>query len=267
MLPIRWLPQTAAYKVWSKRELIIALQHCALHGVHSLPSSLIFGENITTHMAREIRDELLAATKKHNLKPEIGKWAQRTFGHDDDLAVNCQAFRNFIFTNGYNATVLIELMFGNVKNNIEYKLKHGCLWSVLERVFFFVDKRIDKIVKNLQKVALHGQFMNCDPEKLPKPGRVRESSLRQSTKGEDCALHATTVPPDILSVRWTNEINKIAACSIKTQSTAFALVMEAVRVDRCVLCQVVGAACIGTHSTHTLFQRFSRTIRDQGSLC
>jgi hypothetical protein len=179
--------------------------------------------------------------EKHNLSGEMAQWVHRTFGHDDDLAVNSQAFRNFIFTNGYCATSLIELMFGNIKYDAQFKIKHGCLWSVFERIFFFVDKRIDKIVKHLQKAAVNGQFMSSDPEKQPKKeGEV----VRQSTKGARNVRHESTVPSDVFAVRWTYEVNKVAACTIKMQSNGLALVLETVRVDRYVSFRVLCAACI-----------------------
>ena len=151
-------------------------------------------------------------------------------------------------------------MFGNVKYEAAFKLKHGCLWSVFERIFFFVDKRIDKIVKHLRKAAASNEFMSSDPEKKPKKvGEVR----RQSTKGKCKLQYVSTVPSDDFALRWTCEVNKVAACTIKTQSNGLALVLETVRVDRYVF-RVLCAACI---AFITPFQRFCKLESDQCSLC
>ncbi len=83
---------------------------------------LLYGRNISIHMAYEIRDALLALVLGlPGLSQKTKNWFNSTFGTDEAMQTNTQAFRNFLMTCGYCADSLIELLFRNVKGTKELR--------------------------------------------------------------------------------------------------------------------------------------------------
>ena len=92
---------------------------------------LLYGRNISIHMAYETRDTLLSLLSRASISSKTRDWFNKTFGSDEGMMVsvhsltdfewtkapqmNTQAFRNFMMTAGFCADSMIELFFRNVK--------------------------------------------------------------------------------------------------------------------------------------------------------
>jgi hypothetical protein len=165
--------------------------------IKEMVKRLLYGKDISHHMATEIRDELLHKLApngtnggKANLNSKTRKWIEANFGTDMAMSTNSQAFRNFIFTAWYRATSLLEQMFGRWKRGRSASLKRGLLYECMADVFAFVDLQIKKIANNLLKLQEAHKFMDCKPPKKDKPD------------GKPSTFH-----------RWQNQVNILPSCS------------------------------------------------------
>ena len=173
-----------------------------------LAMSLLYGREVSPHMAYEIRDELISKVYScGSVLAETKKWLTATFSTDAAMQVcvhkycilnltylglctqvlsfsishllktqmNTQAFRNFMFSSGYSADSAMELWFRNTKGTKEEsaELKKGTIYDSLNHLFTFQTIRVSHVALELDKLLSHDKFMDCE---APKPDAYRKST-------------------------------------------------------------------------------------------
>ena len=129
---------------------------------------LLYERNISAQMVRDRRDALIVEVlETQALGAKTKSWIQSSFGTEQGLELNTQAFRNHMFSAMYSATSILEQMFGHVKDEQQQELKNGMLCECLGKVFFFLDVRLGNIALDLKASFTKGKFMEDHPPKRP----------------------------------------------------------------------------------------------------
>lgn len=172
--------------------------------IKELSGDLLYGRCLSIHMACDTRDTLLSLVL---ISPTISQttkaWFQKTFGSEEGMQTNTQAFRNFLYTCGYCADSRIELFFRNHKGtrverctlslahlftltrSHSAELKRGLLHETLDKHFTFVDVRMSKVSIDLQNLLRNDQFMDQDQ---PKAGDKLSTLHRWKEQVSECTL-------------------------------------------------------------------------------
>jgi hypothetical protein len=105
------------------------------HETKDLTLKLLYGREISVHMANEISASLLTKVAAKAMLSTTKEWFSKSFSTEEGMKVflvwvytvivythtilqaNTQAHRNFLFSAGYNADTAIELTFSNMKGH------------------------------------------------------------------------------------------------------------------------------------------------------
>jgi hypothetical protein len=177
-----------------------------------LAMQLLYGREISTHVAFETRDQLFSEMYKAGAASHtVKKWVTANFESDAAMQVrvhtccnvryshthiqmNTQAFRNFMFSSGYAADSAMELYFRNSKGIREEQaaLAKGTIHDSLSRLFVFQTIRVSKVAIDLETLLKHHKFMDCD---VPKEDTYRKSTLyRWNDQASNVYTQCNSIP-------------------------------------------------------------------------
>jgi hypothetical protein len=146
--------------------------------VKDVVERLLYNKHTSVSRCLELRNMLFEnVATNHNLASDTKKRILALFS-DEALPQTSQAFRNFIFTHIYSATVLLEAMFGHIKTSeTRNTLKHGLLYDVIMQLFAYVDVRIQNLARKMEKPRQKQAWMDVTPEGTKKNKDKKDSTL------------------------------------------------------------------------------------------
>ena len=177
---------------------------------------LLYERNISPQMVRDSRDALILQVRSTQaVAAKTRNWIESTFGTQQGLELNSQAFRNHIFSAGYSSTSLLEQMFGHVKEDQQQELKNGMLCDCLAKVFFFLEVRLGNIAIDLKAILAKNKFMEDHPPKRPdeKPTTGYRWQMQVRIVWWWCTSHSFM----IRVVTRYRQVNAIPSCVIQAK--------------------------------------------------